>query len=67
MREFYERVDQSPPPKALKMGNTILGSLSKVFPLLEPVKEYKEVVESRLKNGGDQGLNQLNLNRRATR
>ena len=64
LREFYERLDQSPPHKGLKVGDTILGSLVKVFSVLEPVKEYKEIVESRLENGGDRGLTLLNLSGR---
>ena len=35
-------------PWIFKVINSILGSLSKVIPVLEPVKEYKEHVEASL-------------------
>jgi hypothetical protein len=64
LKEFYDRIDHSPPHAGLKVGNTIMGSMSRVFPILEPVKEYKEIVEVRLKHGGDRGLTRLNLSGR---
>ncbi len=36
--------------RILRRANSILGSLAKVLPILEPVKEYKEQVEESLSN-----------------
>ena len=46
------------------MADRILGSLSPILSALEPVKEFKETLESRLKNDGDAGLQELNLSGR---
>jgi hypothetical protein len=60
--EFYDSCNARPPVEVLSSGDIILGSLISVFPILEPVKEYKEVVEQRLKNGGDRRvIESLNL------
>lgn len=41
-----QAIKQGVVSRALKIINSILGSLSKVFPFLEAVKEYKEHVEA---------------------
>lgn len=46
------------------MADRILGSLFPIFNVLEPVKEFKETLESRLKNDGDAGLQSLNIDGR---
>jgi hypothetical protein len=56
LREFEDRGKNSPVGEVFHMGNKILGSLVKVLTMLEPVKEFKDVVESKLKNGGDKKL-----------
>jgi hypothetical protein len=46
------------------MADRILGSLFPILNALEPVKEFKETLESKLKNDGDEGLQGLNLSGR---
>lgn len=43
---FTQAIKQGVVSRTLKMINSLLGSLSKVFPFLEAVKEYKEHVEA---------------------
>jgi hypothetical protein len=64
LREYFRRIDVSPVPAVLEMADRILGSLFPVLYDLGPVKEFKETLESRLKNDGDAGLQSLNLNGR---
>jgi hypothetical protein len=59
--EYWRRVKGSPVVAVLKMADTILGSLFPVFYALEPVKEFKETLESKLENDGDAGLQSLNI------
>jgi hypothetical protein len=40
----------------LEIADTIAGSLAEVFHVLEPVKEWKEIAEARVKYGGDKPL-----------
>ena len=40
----------------LEIADTIVGSLAEVFHVLEPVKEWKEIAEARVKYGGDKPL-----------
>jgi hypothetical protein len=55
-REFARSVAQRPATESLAAGDIILNSLVTCFPLLEPVKEYKEVLEHRLRTGSDKGV-----------
>ena len=41
-----QAIKQGVVSRLLKIVNSILGSLSQVFPFLEAVKEYKEHVEA---------------------
>jgi hypothetical protein len=43
---FTQAIKQGVVSRTLKIINSLLGSLSKVFPFLEAVKEYKEHVEA---------------------
>jgi hypothetical protein len=61
LRELYHRVTDSPAEAVVHMADVILGSLFPVFLALEPVKEFKETLEARLKHGGDSGIISLNL------
>jgi hypothetical protein len=49
----------------LKSANSILGSLSKIFAGLDPIKEFKDHLELRLSddyiNGNDDEITRLNL------
>jgi hypothetical protein len=64
-REFYEGVTTRAVGEVLHTGDTILGSLCEALFVLEPVKEFKEILESRLKNGGDKSIiTSLNIFRR---
>jgi hypothetical protein len=64
LREYWHRIKGSPVVAVLKMADTILGSLFPIFYALEPVKEFKETLESRLENDGDPGLQSLNISGR---
>lgn len=64
LREYFRRIGASPLPGVLEMADRILGSLFPILGALEPVKEFKETLESRLKNDGDAGLQELNLSGR---
>jgi hypothetical protein len=57
----FRRIGASPVPAVLEMADRILGSLFPILNVLEPVKEFKETLESRLKNDGDAGLQSLNI------
>jgi BMFP domain-containing protein YqiC len=59
--EYWRRVKGSPVVAVLEMADRILGSLFPILNALEPVKEFKETLESKLKNDGDEGLQGLNL------
>jgi hypothetical protein len=61
LREFYQRIKEAPVEAVLHMGDVILGSLLEIFKVLEPVKEFKETLENRLKHGGDGEIIGLNL------
>lgn len=60
-REYIRRGISSPVVAVLKMADRILGSLFKVFTQLEPVKEFKETLESRIEYDGDREIISLNL------
>lgn len=64
LREYWRRVKASPLPAVLEMADRILGSLFPILNALEPVKEFKETLESRLKNDGDAGIQGLNISGR---
>jgi len=49
------------------MADRILGSLFPILFALEPVKEFKATLESKLKNDGDDGIQDLNLSVREQR
>jgi hypothetical protein len=51
LRENWRRIGASPVPAVLEMADRILGSLFPILTALEPVKEFKETLESRLKHG----------------
>lgn len=59
--EFGNRIATGPVVAVLEMADNILGSLMKVLTQLEPVKEFKEIVESRIKHGADQEIIDLGL------
>ncbi len=61
LREYFRRIGASPVPAVLEMADRILGSLFPILYDLGPVKEFKETLESRLKNDGDAGLQSLNI------
>ena len=60
--EFRDRIGNGPILAILKLGNSLLGSLCKAL-LLEPLKEVKEIVETRIEYGADDEILQLHLNR----
>jgi hypothetical protein len=62
--EYWRRIKRSPVVAVLKMADTILGSLFPILAELEPVKEFKETLESKLENDGDAGLQSLNISGR---
>jgi BMFP domain-containing protein YqiC len=62
--EYWRRVKGSPVVAVLEMADRILGSLFPILSALEPVKEFKETLESKLKNDGDEGLQSININGR---
>lgn len=64
LREYFLRIGASPVPAVLEMADRILGSLFPILNALEFVKEFKETLESRLRNDGDAGLQGLNLSGR---
>lgn len=64
LREYWRRIKGSPIVAVLKMADTILGSLFPIIAELEPVKEFKETLESKLENDGDPGLQSLNISGR---
>jgi hypothetical protein len=64
LREYFRRITSSPVPAVLEMADRILGSLFPILVALEPVKEFKETLESKLKHDGDAGLQDLNLSGR---
>ncbi len=61
LREYYGRITHGPLPAVLERVDSILKSLFPVLGTLEPVNEFKEALESRLKHGGDRGIISLNL------
>ena len=62
--EYWRRITSSPVPAVLEMADHILGSLVPVVFALEPVKEFKQTLESKLKHDGDAGLQGLNISGR---
>jgi len=65
LREYWSRITGSTVVAVLEMADRILGSLFPILKALEPVKEFKETLESKLKNDGDAGLQDLNINGRS--
>jgi len=61
LREYFRRIEASPVPAVLEMADRILGSLFPILHDLGPVGEFKETLEARLKNDGDDGLQSLNI------
>ena len=55
-RDFTSAISTKPLAVVLEIADTILDSLSTAFPVLEPVRELKEIAESRIKYGGDKPL-----------
>jgi hypothetical protein len=64
LREYWRCIRSSPVTAVLEMADRILGSLFPILASLEPVKEFKETLESVLKNDGDAGLQSLNISGR---
>jgi hypothetical protein len=60
-REYVRRITSGPVPAVLERVDSILRSLFPVLATLEPVNEFKEALESRLKHDGDRGIISLNL------
>ena len=54
-------ITRGPVLAVLDAGDKILGSLCKVLPILEPMKEMKEMIEYRVKYGGDAEIIGLGL------
>ncbi len=61
MAETDDRINNSPVPAVLERFDSILGSLIPVLYSLEPVKEFKEALESRIKHSGDRAIVTLNI------
>jgi hypothetical protein len=61
MRETARRITSSPVPAVLERFDSILGSLFPVLASLEPVKEFKEALESRIKHDGDRAIQTLDI------
>jgi hypothetical protein len=61
MAETDDRIHDSPPVAVLERFDSILGSLIPALYSLEPVKEFKEVLESRIKYGGDKAIQTLDI------
>jgi hypothetical protein len=61
MAETSDRINDSPPVAVLERFDQIMGSLIPVLYSLEPVKEFKETLESRIKHGGDKMIQSLNI------
>lgn len=51
-----ERIATGPVVSVLEMADRILGSLFKVWTQLEPVKELKETLESKIKHWADREI-----------
>ncbi len=64
VREYKRRIGHSPVSAVLEMADRILSSIFPILNVLEPVKEFKETLEGRLKNDGDAGLQSLNISGR---
>ena len=64
LREFWGGIGRRPVIAVLELADRILGSLFPILSELEPVKEFKEMLEERVKHGGDAGFQSLNLNGR---
>jgi hypothetical protein len=56
MRDMYDAVSTKSLTVVFEIADVVVGSMSKVFPVLEPVKELKEIAEARVKYGGDKPL-----------
>ncbi len=54
--ELGERIATGPLGSVIEMADRILGSLFKVLTQLEPLKELKETLESKIKYGADQEI-----------
>lgn len=61
MAETDDRIHDSPPVAVLERFDQIMGSLIPVLYSLEPVKEFKETLESRIKHGGDKAILTLDI------
>ena len=61
MAETDDRIHDSPPVAVLERFDQIMGSLIPVLYSLEPVKEFKETVESRIKHGSDKTIISLDI------
>lgn len=59
--EYVDRIMTGPVKSVLEMADRILGSLFKVLTQLEPVKELKETLESRIEHGADAEIIELGL------
>lgn len=53
---FFENITGNSVIAVLDSANNLLGSLLKVFPVLGPVKEMKDVVKEKIKYGADQEI-----------
>jgi len=61
IREYYRSIVSRPLPAVLERIDSILRSLFPVLATLEPVNEFKEALESRIKHDGDREIISLNL------
>lgn len=61
LEEYRDTIGRAPVLAVLKMADKIMGSLVKVLTQLEPVKEYKELVEHRIEYGPDAEIQTLGL------
>jgi hypothetical protein len=62
--EYQRCKDESPVLSVLEMADRILGSLFRILTELEPVKEFKETIESKIRYGADNEITALDLNGR---
>jgi hypothetical protein len=59
--EFRDRIIEGPLVGVLEMGDTILDSLIAAIELLEPLKELKETIKSKIEYGADGDIIRLNI------
>jgi hypothetical protein len=56
LRDVYDSISTKSLGVVVEVADVIIGSLAHAFPVLEPVKELKEIAEKRVKHGADKPL-----------